>query len=168
MVDVVARSPPPPPPNQTFMNGKTNQGKLCIILKGIYGRFRISLYNCEFTKFRDFAIDFASWPQKSRSGEIGQNFKVFLRIKYYEIRINQMINQQKLQKLIKVAFIFVNNVSVNSKPDHPPPPIFLMGEFPTPRAKRKFKTPTPRAYKNELKPYPGAFSSIIHYKNMKK
>ena len=24
-------------------------------LKGIYGKFRISLNNCEFTKFRDFA-----------------------------------------------------------------------------------------------------------------
>ena len=49
-----------------------------------------------------------------------------------------------------------------------PPGNFLMGEFSNPRAKRKFKTPTPRAYRNELKPHPGAFSSIIHYKNMKK
>ena len=31
------------PPSQTFLNRKTNQGKLCIILKEIYGRFRISL-----------------------------------------------------------------------------------------------------------------------------
>ena len=49
-------------------------------------------------------------------------------------------------------------VSVNSKPDHPPSgktlqAIFLMGEFPTPWAKKEFKTPTPRAYKNELKPH---------------
>ena len=35
-----------------------------------------------------------------------------------------------------------------------PPGNFFMGEFPTPWAKKKFKTPTPRAYKNELKPYP--------------
>ena len=48
---------------------------------GIHGRFRISLNNCKFTKFRNFA----SWSQKSRSGEIDQNFKVFLSIKYYEI-----------------------------------------------------------------------------------
>ena len=59
-------------------------------------------------------------------------------------------------------------VSVNSKPDHPPRAIFLMGEFPTPRAKKEFKTPTPRAYQNDLKPHPRAFFSIIHYKNMKK
>ena len=76
----------PPAPN--IFERKKNSGKLCIILKGIYGRFRISLNNCEFTKFRDFA----SWSQKSRSGEIGQNSKVFLSIKCYEIRINQIIN----------------------------------------------------------------------------
>ena len=67
-----------------------------------------NLNNCEFTNFRDFASDFASWSQKSRSGEIGQNFKVFLSIKYDEIRINQIINRQKLQKLMKLVFIFVN------------------------------------------------------------
>ena len=61
---------------QTFLNGKTKKSKLCITLKGIYDRVRISLNNCEFTKFRDFA----SWTQKSRSGEIGQNFKVSLSI----------------------------------------------------------------------------------------
>ena len=78
-----------PPPHQTILNGKTNQGKLCIILKGIYGRFRISLNNCEFTKFRDFA----SWFQTSCLGEIGQNFKFFLSIKYYEMaRVDQIIN----------------------------------------------------------------------------
>ena len=48
-------------------------------------------------------------------------------------------------------------VSVNSKPDHSPQAIFLMGEFPTLWAKKEFKTPTP-----------GAFLSIIHHKNMKK
>ena len=36
-----------------------------------------------------------------------------------------------------------------------PPGNFLMDEFPTPRAKKEFKTPTVRAYKNELKPHPG-------------
>ena len=55
------------PLHQTFLNGKTDESKLCITLKGIYGRFRISLNNCEFTKFRDFGSDFASWSQKSRS-----------------------------------------------------------------------------------------------------
>ena len=44
------------------------------------------------TKFRDFVSDFESWSQKSSSGEIGQNFKVFRWIKYYEIRINQIIS----------------------------------------------------------------------------
>ena len=33
-------------------------------------------------------------------------------------------------------------VSVNSKPDHPPPgAIFLMGEFPTPPDKKKVQNP---------------------------
>ena len=50
----------------------------------------------------------------------------------------------------------------------PPTRAFCDGRIPHPREKRTFKTPTPRAYKNELKPHPGAFSSIIHYKNMKK
>ena len=66
-----------------------------------------------------------------------------------------------------------SNVSINSKPDHPPPPpgqnpqaIFLMGEFPTP-GKKEFNPPGPIT--DELKPHPGgAFFSIIHNKNMKK
>ena len=46
---------------------------------------------------------------------------------------------------------------------------FFDGRIPTP-GQKEFKTPTsPRAYKNEQKPpLPGAFSSIIHNKNMKK
>ena len=68
----MARGAPP----LNIFEQRNNQGKLCIILKGIYGRFRISLNNCEFTKFPEFA----SWSQKSGSGEIGQNFKVFLSI----------------------------------------------------------------------------------------
>ena len=44
----------------------------------------------------------------------------------------------------------LNNVSVNSKPDHPPGN-FFDGRIPHPRAKKEFKTPTPWAYKNELK-----------------
>ena len=44
--------------------------------------------------------------------------------------------------------IWIIYVSVNSKPDYPPleqnpRAIFLMGEFPTPKAKKEFKTPTP-------------------------
>ena len=83
----------------------------------MYRRFRISLNNCKTTKFRDFASDFASWSQKSRSGEIGKNFKVFLSIKCNEIGINQIINLQKLQKLMKLVFIFVRNhyLIINSK-----------------------------------------------------
>ena len=57
--------------------------------------------------------------------------------------------------------------SLTIPPGKNPRAIFLTGEFPTPRAKKEFKTPTPRAYKNELKPTPGAFFSIIHYKNIK-
>ena len=68
-------SPTKPPPN--IKRQKTNQGKLCITLKEIFGRFRISLNNCEFTKFHDFA----SWSQKSSSDEIGQNFN---KIKYFD------------------------------------------------------------------------------------
>ena len=42
-----------------------------------------------------------------------------------------------------------------------------MGESPPPGQKESSK-PDPQAYKNELKPHLRAFSSIIHYKNMKK
>ena len=51
-----------------------------------------TLNNGEITKFCDFASDFVSWSQKSRSGKIGQNFNVFLLIKCHEIGINQIIN----------------------------------------------------------------------------
>ena len=78
---MVVRGAPAP----TFLNGKINQGRLCIIFKGIYGRFRIKLSNCKFTKFGDFA----SWSQKSGRVKL---VKVLLSIKYYEIRINQIIN----------------------------------------------------------------------------
>ena len=53
----------------------------------------------------------------------------------------------------------------DSKPDHQRPgqkpgAIFLMGEFPTPWAKR-VQNPHPRAYKNELKPDPGGI--VLNY-----
>ena len=61
-------------------------------------------------------------------------------------------------------------VSVNSKPDHPPrvKPLgnFFDGRIPTPPGQERVQNLTPRAYKND--PTPGAFSSIIHNKNMKK
>ena len=68
--------------------------------------------------------------------------------------------KKKLLLLLLLQTDLGYNVSVNSKPDNSPPPtqnpraIFLMGEFPTPRAKKEFKTPIPRAYKNELKLHP--------------
>ena len=40
-----------PSPHQTFLCVKTNQGKLCIILKRMYGRFQTSLNNCELQNF---------------------------------------------------------------------------------------------------------------------
>ena len=58
-------------PHQTFFSVKTNQGKLCIILKRIFGRFRISVNKCELQNF-------ASWSQKLNLGEISEKFKVFL------------------------------------------------------------------------------------------
>ena len=70
--------PPPPPPHQIFSNGKKNKGKLYIILKGVYQKFRIILNNRKITEFSDFGSDFARWSQESRWVEIGQNFKVFL------------------------------------------------------------------------------------------
>ena len=97
-------APKAPPPYQPFWNGKTNQGKIYIILQSIYRRFRFSLNNCEITKFRDFA----RWSQKLRSDEFGQNFKVLLS-KCYEIGVNQIISYQKYQKLIKLIFIFIRN-----------------------------------------------------------
>ena len=72
----VGRPPPQKKKQQPFSNGKRSQGKLYIILKGIYKRFRISLNNCETTNFRNFVSDLASWSQKLRSGEIGKNFNV--------------------------------------------------------------------------------------------
>ena len=90
-------------PYQTFLRVKTNQGKLYIILKRIYGRFRISLINCELQNF-------AGWSQKSSLGEIGQNFKVFLLIKYYKIRINHIRPQNFVYTTLNIC-IFKNNKS---------------------------------------------------------
>ena len=78
----------PPSPHQTFLSGKQTKANYVSFESEFVGDSRNSLNNCEFTEFRDFA----SWSQKSRFGEIGENFKVFLSIKYYEIRINQIIN----------------------------------------------------------------------------
>ena len=63
--------PPLPHPLPNIFEKKKNKGKLCVILKGIYQRFRINL-NRKITKFSDFASDFAStsWSEKSPSGEI--------------------------------------------------------------------------------------------------
>ena len=68
------------PPLPTIFERKKNQGKQYIVLKGIYQRFQIRLNNCKITKFRNFANDFVSLSQESRSGEIGENFKLFLDI----------------------------------------------------------------------------------------
>ena len=43
-------------PKTLPLNRKTNQGKLCIILKELYGRFRISLNNCEFNQLETWYI----------------------------------------------------------------------------------------------------------------
>ena len=57
-----------------------------------------------------------------------------------------------------------HNVSVNSKPDHPPGQFFGLANSPPPGQKR-VQNPTPRAYKNELKPHPrGHFSQLCTLK----
>ena len=61
-----------------------------------------------------------------------------------KLQISKIFNQ-----FVPILYIYV---SVNSKPDQPPPgqnpqAIVLMGEFPTPRGKKEFKTPTPRPIK---------------------
>ena len=92
---------PPPPPHQTFLKGKTKQGKLCIILKGIYGSFRISLNNCELKKFRDFA----SWSQKSNWSKF-QSFSFDIII----WNLDQLDNKlSEISKLMKLIFIFIRN-----------------------------------------------------------
>ena len=44
---------------------------------------------------------------------------------------------------------------------------FVDGRNPHPRAKGEFKTSTPGPMKTSQNLIPGAFSSIIHYKNIK-
>ena len=78
------------------------------------------------------------------------------------------ISQYFFQDFTDCCVISSFYVSVNSKPDRPPwakrPGNFLMAKFPTPWAKRKFKTPTPWAYKIELKPHPGHFPQLFTIK----
>ena len=50
---------------------------------------------------------------------------------------------ENVELLIDIT-CFSHYVSVNSKPDHPPRAIFLMDEFPTPRAKKEFQTRQPK------------------------
>ena len=89
-----------------FANGKRSQGELYIKLKLFYQKFRIILNNRRLTDFL---------AQKLRSGEIGQNFRVLLSITCYEIGINQIINYQKLQNLMKLTFSFVNKSSKSTR-----------------------------------------------------
>ena len=80
-----------------------NKGKLYIILKEIYQRFRISSNNPEITIFSDFASDFVNWSDKLRSGEIGQNF-------YFDtmlLNLDQSDNKlSKTSKIDKIYFHF--------------------------------------------------------------
>ena len=71
--------------------------------------------------------------------------------------------------LIKTWLI---NVSVNSKPAHPPsktPGKFFDGRIPHPSGKKGVQNPHPSGLSKPAKtPPPGHFFSIIHYKNTKK
>ena len=58
--------------------------------------------------------------------------------------------------------------SLTIPPGQNPQAIFLMGEFPTPQGKKSLKPPPPGPIKWAKTPPPEAFSSITHYKNMKK
>ena len=62
------------------------------------------------------------------------------------------------------------NVSVNSKPDHPPKQnpqaIFWWANSPPP-GKKGVQNPTPGPIKMSQNPTPRAFFSVIHYENMK-
>ena len=49
------------------------------------GDSELASNKCKISRFES---DFESWSQKSRSSKIGQNFKVFVSIKCYEIGIN--------------------------------------------------------------------------------
>ena len=56
----------------------------------------------------------------------------------FDILLRFRWNRVAVTADIKSAFLMIN-VSVNSKPNHPPRAIFLMGEFPTPGQKRSLK-----------------------------
>ena len=73
------------PPLPNIFERKKNKGKLYIILKGIYQKFRINL-NRKIIKFTILRV----WSQKSRSGEIGENFKVFF---WYDVMKSGSIRQ---------------------------------------------------------------------------
>ena len=80
--------------------------------------------------------------------------------------MSSVLELNKQYSLKISALRHVSNVSVNSKPDHPPlaKPLgnFFVGRIPHPWAKKQIQNPHPRAYKNKLNLPPGAFSSIIH------
>ena len=82
-----------------------NKGKLYIILKEIYQRFRISLNNPEITIFSDFASDhdFLNWSDKLRSGEIGQNFSFDTMLLNLDKSDNKL---SKISKIDKIDFHF--------------------------------------------------------------
>ena len=99
--------------------------------------------------------------------------------------ISHNSGRQEFIKLILLLFCFAQRlsftcetqklyVSVNSKPDHPPPRAksqgnFFDGRIPHSPGKKRVQNPPPlEPIKTSYNPTPGAFSSIIHYKNMKK
>ena len=69
-------------------------------------KFRIHLNNCEFTKFPDFA----SWSKKSQTGEISQNFKVFLSM---HATFTDYVGCKKPSDRINQFIVTLNNVTEN-------------------------------------------------------
>ena len=96
-----------------------------------------------------------------------------LTIKWYFIELEQLNkanwNINDLQWTIHMPTKLTSTLCISEFPAWPSPPgKFFDGRIPHPRAKKEFRTPTPGLQKRAKTQLPGAFSSIIHYKNMKK
>ena len=87
--------------------------------------------------------------------------------KVVTILIYKKGDQNDAQNFRPIMYQSIPSLTIPPPPGQNPRAIFLMANSP-PLGQKWSSKPLPQAYKNELKPHPRAFSSIIHYENMKK
>ena len=111
-------------PKNIFKRKTKQKANYVSFYREIYGRFRISLNNYKFTKFRDFASDFASWSQNRVRVKLVKISKFAFDIMV--LNLDQLDNKlSEISKLIKLNFIFIRRMTEKAGPYRVKVPINL-------------------------------------------